>query len=112
MVLVLNPKAFRLPRIEKEKFVNLIRLGLAYNSEQGTFSVKSYDSIDKIIETVSNVLGDSLVFQQTCVCCGKNFGCSICNYKETCATKNLPFSCVCPQCLNGYKQVDHDLTVF
>ncbi len=28
MVIVLNPKAFKLPRVEKEKFITLIRFGL------------------------------------------------------------------------------------
>ena len=31
MVIALNPKAFKLPRVEKEKFILLIRLGLEYN---------------------------------------------------------------------------------
>ena len=35
MVIALNPKGFKLPRVEKEKFVLLIRLGLEYNRESG-----------------------------------------------------------------------------
>jgi hypothetical protein len=112
MVLVLNPKAFKLPRIDKEKFITLIRFGLDYNRDQGTFSIKSYNNVEKLIETVSSILGDEVVFQQLCTRCGKNFSCSTCNYNEICTTKNLPFSCVCPQCLRDRKQFEQYLQKF
>ena len=50
MVIALNPKGFKLPRVEKEKFVLLIRLGLDYNRELGLFSIKNYNNIEKLIE--------------------------------------------------------------
>jgi hypothetical protein len=112
MVIVLNPKAFKLPRVEKEKFITLIRLGLDYNRDLGTFSIKSYNNVEKLIETVSVILGDEVVFQQTCIRCGKNFSCSTCNYIEMCTTKNLPFTCVCPQCLRDRKQFEQYLLKF
>ena len=49
MVAVLNPKGFKLPRVEKEKFVLLIRLGLEYNREQCLYSIKNYNNIEKLI---------------------------------------------------------------
>ena len=52
MVTVLNPKGFKLPRVEKEKFVLLIRLGLDYNRERGLYSLKNYNNIEKLIDTV------------------------------------------------------------
>jgi len=112
MVIVLNPKAFKLPRVEKEKFITLIRLGLDYNRDQGTFSIKSYNNVEKLIETVSAILGDEVVFQQTCTRCGKNFSCSTCSYVEICVTKNLPFTCVCTQCLRDRKQFEQYLLKF
>jgi hypothetical protein len=112
MVLVLNPKAFKLPRVDKEKFITLIRLGLDYSRDQGTFSIKSYNNVEKLIETVSAILGDEVVFQQLCTRCGKNFSCSTCSYNELCTTKNLPFSCVCPQCLRDRKQFEQYLQKF
>jgi hypothetical protein len=101
MTIVLNSKGFKLPRLEKEKFVNLLHLGLDYDRNAGMFSIKSYNNIEKVIETVGVILGDEVVFQQICIGCGKSFGCKECSYMETCSTKNLPFSCVCPKCLRG-----------
>jgi hypothetical protein len=112
MVIVLNPKAFKLPRVEKEKFITLVRLGLDYNRDLCTFSIKSYNNVEKLIETVSTILGDIVVFQQCCIRCGKSFSCSTCNYIEMCATKNLPFTCVCPQCLRDRKQFEQYLLKF
>jgi len=36
MVMALNPKSFKLPRVEREKFFELMHLGLDYNRELGT----------------------------------------------------------------------------
>ena len=41
MVIALNPKGFKLPRVEKEKFLLLIRLGLDYNRERDYFQLKT-----------------------------------------------------------------------
>ena len=51
MAVVLNPKGFKLPRVEKEKFLLLIRLGLEYNQSEDLFSIKNYNNIEKLIET-------------------------------------------------------------
>ena len=56
MAVVLNQKGFKLPRVEKEKFILLIRLGLDYNREQGLFSIKSYNNIEKLMDTISGIL--------------------------------------------------------
>jgi hypothetical protein len=112
MVLVLNKKAFKLPRVDKEKFLNLMHLGVAYNRDLGVFSIESYNNIEKIIEAVSAILGEEVVFLQSCTRCGKDFPCSSCSYIEMCPTKNLPLSCVCPQCLRDRKQFEEYLQKF
>ena len=112
MVIVLNPKEFKLPRVEKEKFVLLIRLGLDYNRELGLFSIKNYNNIEKLIEVVSGILNTEVVFSQTCIRCGKDFPCTDCKYNELCTTKDLPFSCVCPKCLTDRKQFEEYLEKF
>jgi hypothetical protein len=43
MVTVLSKKAFKLPRVEKEKSILLIRLGLDYNREQGVFLLVTFE---------------------------------------------------------------------
>ena len=101
--MVLNKKAFKLPRVEKDKFVLLMHLGCDYNRVQGVFSIKSYNNIEKLLDTISGVLGTEVVFLQSCTRCGKDFACGDCKYDELCTTKNLPFGCVCSQCLRDRK---------
>jgi hypothetical protein len=112
MVVVLNPKGFKLPRVEKEKFLLLIRLGLNYNREQSTYSINNYDNIEKLLETIGSILNDEIVFLQTCTRCGKDFPCSECKYNDLCTTRDLPFSCVCPQCLRDRKHFEEYLEKF
>jgi hypothetical protein len=112
MVAVLSKKAFKLPRVEKEKFILLIRLGLDYNREQGVYSIKSYNNIEKLTDTIASILNSEVVFLQSCTRCGKDFGCSDCKYNELCTTKDLPSSCVCPQCLRDRKQFEQYLEKF
>ncbi len=98
-MVILNKKAFRLPRVEREKFILLLRLGLEYNRDQGTFSISNYNNIEKLVDTVSSILNTEVSFTQSCIGCGKDFPCTDCNYNELCTTKNFPASCVCTQCL-------------
>lgn len=109
---VLNKKAFKLPRVEKDKFILLMHLGCEYNREQGVFSIKSYNNIEKLIETISGILDNEAIFLQNCTRCGKDFACVDCKYNELCATKNLPFGCVCPQCLRDRKHFEEYLEKF
>ena len=102
--MVLNKKAFKLPRVERDIFIRLLRLGLEYDREQGCFSIKSYNNIEKLVDVISNILADERVtFLQSCLICGSDFPCQGCKYFELCDTRNLPFHCVCSQCLTGGK---------
>ena len=99
-MVILNKKAFKLPRVEKEKFILLLRLGLEYDREQGSFCISSYNNIERLLDTISSILNDEKVmFLQSCILCGRDFPCSDCKYYDLCTTKNLPFHCVCMQCL-------------
>jgi hypothetical protein len=102
---VLNKKAFKLPRVEKDKFILLIRLGLEYNREQGAYSIGSCNNIEKLVDAISGILNEDVKFLQSCIICGRDFPCQDCKYYEMCTTKDLPFHCVCPQCLRGGKRV-------
>ena len=97
---VLNKKAFKLPFMEREKYNLLLRLGLVYDRVKGTYCVANYNNIEKLADTLANILNvDEVAFTQTCAACDKDFPCSDCKYYDLCATKNLPFHCVCTQCL-------------
>jgi len=103
MVIVLNPKGFKLPRVEKEKFILIMNLGLDYNRERGVYSIRSCNNIEKLIDAIASILGTEAVFLQTCIICGKDFACAECKYKDLCTTRDLPLTCVCPQCLKNKK---------
>jgi len=102
-VVVLDKKSFILPRVEPEKFRRLMRLGLEYNRNKGTYSISHFGNIEELIDTISSILNDEVLFLQNCLMCAKVFSCSDCKYADVCATKNLPFQCVCPQCLKEGK---------
>ena len=87
---VLNPKGFKLPRVEREKFVSLMNLGLDYNRERMLFAVKDCNNIEKLMDTIAGILGTEVAFLQSCTRCGKEFACGDCKYLELCTTKNLP----------------------
>lgn len=70
---ILNPKGFTLPRVEREKFVLLMNLGLDYNRERMLFSIKDCNNIEKLIDTIGAILGTEVVFLQSCTRCGKEF---------------------------------------
>jgi len=99
-MVVLNKRAFKLPFMDREKFLLLMRLGLNYDRAAGTFCVANYNNIEKLTGTLAEILGVmDVTFTQTCCVCGKDFPCNECKYLELCDTKNLPFQCVCAQCL-------------
>ena len=75
---VLDPKGFKLPRVEREKFIFLMNLGLDYSRERGVFSIKDCNNVEKLMDTLAGILG-TVVFLQTCTRCGKNFPCPECN---------------------------------
>jgi hypothetical protein len=106
-MVVLNKNGFKLPRVEREKFILLIRLGLDYNSQKMLFSIKNYNNMDKLRDALQEILKSEVVFTQTCVICGTDFGCAGCKYAEFCSTKDLPFTCVCPKCLKGERAVSN-----
>ena len=111
-MVVLNKKSFKLPRVEKEKFIALMNSGCEYNREHATFTIKSYNNIERLMDTISSILGSEVVFLQSCTRCGKDFACNDCKYEELCTTKNLPFGCVCPQCLRDRKHFEEYLQKF
>lgn len=112
MVAVLNPKGFKLPRVEREKFVALMNLGLNYDRERGVYSVKNCNNIEKLMSTLAEILGSEVAFLQSCTRCGRDFACTECKYNELCTTRDLPLNCVCPQCLRDKKQFEKYLEKF
>lgn len=93
---VLNRKSFKLPFVGKDKFVRLTRVGLGYDG--GSFHVRDNNNVEKIVDIISDVLGEKVSFFQTCVLCGQDFLCSGCRHQDLCPTKDLPLQCICENC--------------
>jgi hypothetical protein len=109
-MLVLNKDCFKLPRVEKNQFISLLRLGLNYDRAKGTYNIKNYNNIRKLIDTLSSILNEeNILFLQNCIVCNNNFPCSSCNYTQSCTTKDLPFECVCHSCLKKGKTFNNAL---
>lgn len=106
-MVILNTNAFTLPRVDKSQFINLLRLGLEYDRKNGTYRIKNYNNIKKLIDTLSIILKDNnIFFLQSCFICKKDFSCSSCTYQNICTTKNLPFECVCSSCLRKDRNLE------
>jgi len=108
-MVLLNKSGFKLPRVEKEKFTLLMRLGLEYNSQKMLFRINHYNNIEQLQNVLQDILKTEIAFTQTCTICNIDFECSTCKYIKLCPTKNLPFSCVCNQCLRPKKQIQQQL---
>lgn len=80
-----------------------MNMGLDYERARGLFSVKSCNDIEKLMDTLSDILGTEVAFLQSCTNCGKDFQCTKCKYQDLCTTKALPLTCICPQCLKNKK---------
>jgi hypothetical protein len=73
-MVILNKKSFKLPRVEKEKFILLMRLGLDYKRDQGTYCISNYNNMEKLIDTITSVLNtQEVAFLQSCSLCSKDF---------------------------------------
>ncbi|MDQ1279624.1 MAG: hypothetical protein QG670_886 [Thermoproteota archaeon] len=106
-MVVLNKKGFKLPYIDREKFILLMRLGCDRN--QSSFYIKNYNNINRLVDTISGILdGEKVTFLQNCLTCGKDFACSDCKYCDLCTTRDLPFQCICPQCLKDGTSIDEN----
>lgn len=105
-MLILDKTSFKLPRVEKDTFIFLLRLGLEYSRETGTYRITNFNNAEKLMIEISSILGDELTFLQTCTICNKDIQCPECRYYAHCTTRNLPFHCVCQKCLKERQNVE------
>ena len=89
MVAVLNKKAFKLPRVEKEKFISLMHLGWIITVNKASSPSKATTTSRNSWTQSAAFLDSEVVFLQSCTRCGKDFACGDCKYNELCTTKNL-----------------------
>jgi len=92
----LNKRKFKLPFFGRERFIELTKIGISY--KQGFFFISNLNNVEKIVDYLTEILKEEVIFTQICHICDKEFLCTECNYNKSCPSRNLPFNCVCHIC--------------
>ncbi|MFH1327442.1 MAG: hypothetical protein ABIH76_01110 [Candidatus Bathyarchaeota archaeon] len=99
---VITKEGFKLPFMGKDKFVELMKIGIGYNRQLSVFYVSEVDRIEQIKSILSEILGDEVTFFQTCFLCNKAFPCSKCKFAANCKTRDIPLFCICRECFSDH----------
>ena len=92
----LHKQRFKLPFIGRERFRELTKMGVSY--QQGFFYISNLNNVEKIVDALSEILKEEVIFTQKCNICDREFLCGECSYYDSCPSKNLPFRCICKEC--------------
>ena len=98
MVTVITKSGIKLPYTGKEKFVELMRLGLKYDRETRTFYIENVTYAIQLKAVLEELLKDKIVFGQKCVVCDRIFSCEKCDFINICKSTVIPSYCVCNDC--------------
>ena len=115
---MLDPRGFTLPFMGKDKFVQLMRVGIKYDSRTRAFSVRHMDNLDSVEESVSQIIGRPVRFvrpeiapeqkegssgiTKACYVDAREISCDACEFVESCPThflQDLKY-CLCTQTLS------------
>ena len=112
---LLDPTAFKLPYMGKDKFIQLMRAGITYDRNSGKFAVRRLDNLDTVEEQLTGILSRPVKFArqgqapverqdkavQECYVDGRPVPCEECEFIQACPTHNftsLKF-CLCDETL-------------
>ena len=95
---VITKEGFRLPYLGRDRYIELMRSGVAYDKKTRNFSIKNVDNVDHVKIILSEILNDQVTFAQKCLICQTRFTCTECEYAYICGTKDIPMDCICSQC--------------
>jgi len=120
----LDPNNFKLPFMGKDKFIQLMRVGIKYDSHARTFAVRRMDNLDSIEESVSQIVGRpvkftrpdlSPVFEESlstitkvCYVDSRAIQCESCDFVESCPShflQDLKY-CICIETLSDSQAYD------
>jgi replication factor C large subunit len=123
---VLDPANFKLPFMGKDKFVQLMRAGLKYDSANRRFSVRRMDNLDSVEESLSQIVAKPVKFirpnvaapaqvlgeeeiTKLCYVDGTEISCGACEFVDNCPTHVLSSlkPCLCSHTLSdsqGYEK--------
>jgi replication factor C large subunit len=125
---ILNPTSFKLPFMGKDKFIQLMRSGIRYDSANRRFSVRRMDNLDAVEQSLSLIVGKPMKFirpdvepqprlsgdkiTKVCYVDGTVISCDACEFVEDCPTHVLSglCSCICSNTIldpNGYEKYIH-----
>jgi hypothetical protein len=99
----LDPTGFRLPYMGKDKFIQLMRIGLSYDRNSGNFVVRRLENLDSIEERLADIISKPVKFarrdqpiEQTkgkyikaCYIDGQQKACDECGFVDACPTHTL-----------------------
>jgi hypothetical protein len=120
----LDPTGFKLPFMGKEKFIQLMRAGIKYDSVSRKFSVRRMDNLDSVEESLSQIVSKPVRFTRpditrpklheeqiakSCYVDGNVISCETCKFLDDCPTHVLaiPKSCICDETISdphGYEK--------
>lgn len=106
----ISPEGFKLPFIGKDKFAELMRVGVGYDRSIGIFFLRNKSNQEVVKNVLEEILKEKIEFQtnpvsktQTCFLCDKQVVCQECEYYTHCPTKEQSFKeiglyCLCQRC--------------
>lgn len=95
---VITTEGFKLPYLGKERYIELLRIGVRYEKKTRTFFIQDISNVDQIKKVLSEILKDDIAFAQKCIICKSRFVCEECEFTDYCETKNIPMLCICRAC--------------
>ncbi len=98
MTRIITKDGIKLPFMGRDKFIELMRLGLGYDRQTRTFHIADFEHIDHVKATLTEILRDEVKIAQTCVLCRKFITCSECEYYHICGSPDIPAYCICQKC--------------
>jgi len=120
--LLLEPNGFKLPYMGKDKFIQLMRIGLAYDRNRGMFAVRRLSNLDSIEERLGDVIGKPVKFERPeeapvqkggevvkeCYVDGQQIPCSSCEFVDDCPTHTMTTLkfCLCDETLSDREGYD------
>ena len=115
---MLDPNGFKLPFMGKDKFVQLMRIGMKYDSGKRAFSLRHMDNLDSAEDALSQIIGRPVKFirptetveqkevnlrvVKACYVDETEISCDSCEFVEACPTRFLQDLkyCICKETLS------------
>ena len=95
MVKILLGSWFELPRLGKEVFAVLMKLGVKYETGMG-FKFDGETDLESAASILSSALGETVDLSLRCYVCGKE-ACVGCGYLEACNRSRVSSLCLCEE---------------